>query len=405
MPGDNGIHDVLLTQRFLPEHGGSIRWMYESYRRWSGPVDVITHNYYDNPPRTPEFSDRPPRPASGDDVPDINLQVDRRDIFLHDWGLQSWGNIKRYWQMTRAVRERFGDHGRLRVHCTHVVPEVFSLIPLKWQFGRRLTIICYAHGEEISACCSSKQLRFMLRAGYRQVDLLIANSQNTADMAREHIEPSKIHVINPGVDLAEFDAAAEAGSRWRHEQGFDDKLIVLTVGRLDPRKNHMAVINAVAAMTDRFENLLYVTECEGREEERLQARVNELGIAQHVRMIGPLHQKMRPCLYGACDVFAMPAIRDGTDIEGFGIVFLEAAACGKPVVAGCEGGQVEAVDDGHTGLIVDGTDLAAVSRALESLLADASLRQQLGRQGQLKARNHDWAQVVQRTTKLVETVS
>ena len=85
MPDDT--QHILLTQRFLPEHGGSIRWMYEVYRRWPTPVEVITHDYYGHPPRTPEFPHAPERPAGGDHVTDANLRMDRRDIFIRYWGL------------------------------------------------------------------------------------------------------------------------------------------------------------------------------------------------------------------------------------------------------------------------------------------------------------------------------
>src|SRR6185369_10734898 len=104
------VHDILLSQRFLPEHGGSIRWMHEAYRRWPRPVEVVTHDYYRFPIGTPEFRTTPPPPAGRvDHVNDANLYMDRRDIFIRDWGVESMGRVRRYLRMTAAIRERLRD--------------------------------------------------------------------------------------------------------------------------------------------------------------------------------------------------------------------------------------------------------------------------------------------------------
>ncbi|MAE64043.1 MAG: hypothetical protein CMJ18_07185 [Phycisphaeraceae bacterium] len=395
--------DVLLTQRFLPEHGGSIRWMHEVYRRWPRPVHVITHDYYGHAPRIPEFPDVPERPPSGDHVDDANLTVERRDIFFHDWGLQSPANVGRYWRMTRAVRPRTGPGRRLVVHCTHVLPEVFSLLPLCWG-RRRCRIVCYAHGEEITACESSRQLRFMMRRAYARVDVLLANSRYTADLAAQYVPDERIHIVHPGVDTDEFEAADEAGRAWRRQHGYEDRFVVLTVGRLDPRKNQAAVLEATRRLAERFPEILYVVAGEGRELDRLRESAEDPALAGRVIFTGPVDGALKRALFGACDVFAMPAIRDGTDVEGFGIVFLEAGACGKPVIAGRVGGQADAVEDDRTGLIVDGTDHAAVTDALARLRGDADLRRRCGAEGRARALDHRWSRVVERTVGIVETL-
>lgn len=405
MPDDT--QHILLTQRFLPEHGGSIRWMYEVYRRWPTPVEVITHDYYRHPPRTPEFP-RTPAPPEGraDHVTDSNLRMDRRDIFIRDWGLEDRHRAARYWRMNRAVNERLRKHRRVVVHAVHAVPEVASLVPLKWRYGNRLRVVCYAHGEEVTACRSSRQLTFLMHRAHGAIDLMLANSRYTAGVLRGHIDPRKVHVMNPGVDLAGFDGALDAGRRWRERQGYTDRLVVLTVGRLDPRKNHAAVIRAVAALKDRLPGaeLRYIAAGEGRALPALKALAQQLNVADRVVFPGSVDGPTKLALYGACDVFAMPAIRDGTDVEGFGMVFLEAGACFKPSLAGQEGGQADAVLDGETGLIVDGTNQDAVTQALERLLSDKSLREKLGTRGRAYAETFDWPRVVQRTAELVEKI-
>lgn len=398
------VHDILLSQRFLPEFGGSIRWMHEVYRRWPAPVTVVTHDYHRFPPRTPEFPRTPAPPEGSDLVGDPNLRMDRRDIFIRDWGIEHPSRALRYLRMTWAVNGHIRRHpgATIRIHCTHAVPEAVSLIPLRWRYGRRLKIICYAHGEEITACCSSRQLKFLMRRAHGVVDLMLANSHFTASMAAPHMDAGKVRVVNPGVDLHEFRDAEALGAELRRQRGWENRLVVLTVGRLDPRKNHVQVIRSVAQLVRKHPQLLYVIAGAGREGVALQALTEELGMRDRVIFAGAVDGPTRLALYGACDLFAMPAIQVGTDVEGFGMVFLEAGACGKPSLAGCVGGQADAVRHERTGLVVDGADRAAVTAALDRLATDNALRKRLGEQARQEVRRYDWPAVVQRTVQLVE---
>jgi len=399
------VLDILLSQKFLPEHGGSIRWMYEVYRRWPKPVDVITHDYYGHPPRTPELPDEVITPPSGqiDHVTDAALRMDRRNIFLHDWGVDRPGRLLRYWRMTQAVRQRLNRHaGPVRVHCTHAVPEVVALLPLKRRYGERLRIVCYAHGEEITACASSRQLRWLMHRAHGIVDLFIANSENTKRLLAEHAEASRVCVVHPGVEVAEFFEAEQLGRQWRKQEHLGDRTVVLTIGRMDPRKNHAAVVEAVGALAKDHDKLVYICAGEGRQLAGLKAQAESLGVADRIRFPGAVDGPTKLAMFGGCDVFAMPAIRDGTDIEGYGMVFVEAGVCGKPSLAGCEGGQPEAVIDGETGRVVDGTDIAAVTEALRLLITDAATRRRMGEAARVRARTQDWSCVLQRTLEVVE---
>lgn len=406
---DAGPIDVLLSQRFLPEPGGSIRWMYEVYRRWPKPVEVITHDYYASPPGTPEFPEVPAPPDGVDHVREPQLVMDRRVIFMDDWGMESPKRLMRYLRMTRAVRERLRrpeSAGRIiRVHCTHAVPEVVSLLPLRRRYGERLRVICYAHGEEITACRSSRQLSYLMKRAHAAVDVMIANSEYTAGLLAEHMDPGRVRVVHPGVSLDEYRPAEAMGRQWRAENGLADNVIALTLGRLDPRKNQAAVIEAVAKLAGQHPRLTYLVAGEGRERAALEQLSQRLGVADRVRFLGPVDGETKIALYGACDFFVMPAVREGTDVEGFGIVFLEAGACGKPCIAGTAGGQADAVLDGESGFVVDGRDQDQLTEAMDRLLRDTGLRAGLGQGGLRQAELHDWQRVVQRTVGLVEEVS
>lgn len=391
------VHELLLAQRFLPEPGGSIRWMYEVYRRWPVPVDVVTHDYFRYPP-----PGRSLPPASSDAFP--NLHIERRNILMSDWGLDHPANWSRYARMTLAVARRLRrlpPGHLLRVHAIHAVPEVVSLLPLKRYCGPRLRIVCYAHGEEICACRTSRQLRFFMRRAHAIVDLMIANSRFTATLLRPYIDPAKVYVIHPGVDLSEFARADQAGQSLRQERGWQNRHIILTLARLEPRKNHAAVLQTLKVLLPEFPDLLYLIAGDGSQRAVLEQMTRDLGLADHVLFLGAVDGPTKIALYGACDIFAMPAIQYQTDIEGFGLVFLEAAAAGRPAVAGNAGGQAEAVLDGRTGFVIDGTDPRQLLAVLRRLLANPTLRQQMGSAARQHAQNFDWPRIVQETWNLL----
>src|SRR5206468_3076535 len=100
---------------------------------------------------------------------------------------------------------------------------------------------------------------------------------------------------------------------------------------------------------------------------RLELLVAELGLADRVHFVGEVGPDALPAYYAACDLFVMPNRSEGADFEGFGIVFLEAAASGKPAIGGRSGGVTEAIDEGRTGLLVDGTDLGELASAIREL--------------------------------------
>ena len=185
-------------------------------------------------------------------------------------------------------------------------------------------------------------------------------------------------VIPPGVDVERFrplDAAARGAAR-RHFGLDPERPLVLGVSRLVPRKGFDVLIDAVAGLPE----VQLVVAGAGRDRNRLMRRADARGIARRVRFLGRVpDDEWFPRLYACADVFAMPCRErwGGLEAEGFGIVFLEAAAAGVASVAGRSGGSHEAVVDGETGFVVDGRALD-VRGAVDALLADEQLRRRMG---------------------------
>jgi phosphatidylinositol alpha-1,6-mannosyltransferase len=187
--------------------------------------------------------------------------------------------------------------------------------------------------------------------------------------------------IPPGVDLDRFRPLSPVGRKEaRADLGLSvDGPLVVSVSRLVPRKGMDVLIDAAVRLGPDIPGLTVAIAGRGRDAERLHGRIAEHSAP--VRLLGGVSDEDLPRLVGAADVFVMLCRNRwlGLEQEGFGIVFLEAAAAGVPQVAGRSGGAGEAVLDGETGLLVrHPSDIGAVASAVRRLLADDALRSRLG---------------------------
>lgn len=200
-----------------------------------------------------------------------------------------------------------------------------------------------------------------------------------------------VTVIPPGVDLKRFRPLGEvARQEARRRLGLPDGgPLVVGVSRLVPRKGFDVLLRAVTRLTDRLPGLVVALAGEGRSRPDLERQARRSGVP--VFFLGRVDDADLPDLVGCADAFAM-CCRDrwfGLEQEGFGIVFLEAAACGVPVLGGASGGSHEAVIDGVTGLVCDRPgDAAAVAATLLPLLADPAFGRRLGQAARLRVERH-----------------
>lgn len=250
--------------------------------------------------------------------------------------------------------------------------------------GRRLTAapwVVVLHGAEVTVPGRLPGTRRVLARVLRGAAGIVAAGEYPAREAqRAARRPLGGIVVPPGVDVERFHpAGSEAACRDASARlGIDpDRATIVGVSRLVPRKGFDVLIDAVARL-ERDVQLVIVGD--GRDRDRLVTRAQRLGLGERVRFLGRIPDAELPSAYRAADVFAM-VCRDrwhGLEAEGFGIVFLEAAASGVPAVAGRSGGSHEAVLDGETGVVVDPHDVVALHRTLERLLADPGLRVTMG---------------------------
>lgn len=279
----------------------------------------------------------------------------------------------------------------VRIHCGQVFSSGLAGLLCKRLYGIPYTV--WVYGSETARLAQSGLAAHLMRRILSESEWVIANSNATADEFRTFGVPdAQLRRIYPGVDPDRFAPAPPDPARIAALH-LENNRILLTIARLDRRKGHDMVIRALPRLPD---DVVYLIGGKGREEPRLRQLAADLNLTHRVHFLGFVPDGDLPALYNLCDVFVMPnRITEGTtlagDVEGFGISFIEAGACEKPVVAGRSGGAIEAVLHEQTGLLVDPTSETDIACAISRLLDNPEFARRLGRQARQRIlREFDW---------------
>lgn len=307
---------------------------------------------------------------------DCHYNVSRFDYRKLMSGGRFCNVIKRLLSIFKVAKE----HRPQVIICNVLQGEAF----MSWMVARVLKVpffIC-AHGRELTKKYG------LLRRIYRKptlkwADCVFANSQFTKSLLQElGVTSHKIVVVFPGVDIDEMSTEViESDLKAICSLGLKDNRIILTLGRLEKRKGFDTVIKAMQIVSKELPDSLYVIAGDGAYRPDLEDLIMQLGLHNHVRLVGAVEDSKKHLYYKAANLFVMPnrELADG-DIEGFGIVFLEAAAYSKPVVAGNSGGAVDAVVHGKTGILINPNDIQELGNVILTLLKDDVLARKLGYQ-------------------------
>jgi len=257
-----------------------------------------------------------------------------------------------------------------------------SAMLAKWLFG--IPYIVFVYGEELTKAQRLPLRAQIIRMVCRQANKVITISDFTMEeLVMQGIDREHIALVTPGTDCEQFTPNLDA-TDLRAELAPDDHMILLTIGRLTKRKGHAQVISVLPRILKHVPKLLYViVGTDVGEGPRLHQLVVDLEIEKHVHFTGHVEEEDIPKFLNACDVFIMAnyEIEETRDTEGFGIVFLEANACGKPVIGGRTGGVQSAVVDGETGLLVNATNKDELTNAILELFTNRKLAHRLGQLG------------------------
>ncbi len=239
--------------------------------------------------------------------------------------------------------------------------------------------IIYAYGVDVW-----EPLPLFRRWGLINSQLVAAISNHTAQcvIEKQGVAPSKVALLHPPLSPDFFDAKPSLLPDAIHFQ--DNVKVLLTVARLsryDRHKGVDTVLQVLPAIVESIPDVHYVIVGGGDDRRRLEQLTKELGISSSVTFVGAVKGELTN-YYRMCDIFVMPSRK-----EGYGIVFVEAMALGKPVVGGRHGGTPDIVIDGQTGYLVEYGDLEMLKRRLNDLLSDETLREEMGKNGKERLEN------------------
>jgi phosphatidylinositol alpha-1,6-mannosyltransferase len=242
--------------------------------------------------------------------------------------------------------------------------------------------VAQSHGHEVG-WAALPGARGLLRRVAHGVDVVTyLGEYQRVRLARAVDGLATLRRLAPGVDVDAYSPGVD-GSAVRARYGLTDRPVVVCVSRLVPRKGQDALIRALPAIRRRVPDAALLVVSGGPYRSALERLACGAGVARDVVFTGSVPWEDLPAHYAAGDVFAMPCRtrRRGLDVEGLGIVYLEASATGLPVVAGDSGGAPDAVRDGETGYVVSGRDLAGIADRVATLLADPDLARRMGAAG------------------------
>lgn len=373
---------LVLTELFMPTKGGTAVWFDEVYRRLGGKeIHIVTAQV----PGAAEHDATQPNT-----VHRLNL---RRVPWLRPESLAMY--LKFFVRsLSLALRHRFDA-----IHAGRALPEGV----VAWLVAR-LTghqVLIYAHGEELTGWGRGNKYKVMCFA-LRRADRVIANSDFTRDVLIDMgVAPERVLIINPGVDIERFRPGLECQDL-REGLGLPaGAKLVLSVGRLSRRKGFDTVIRCLPALRSSGLNVHYAVVGIGEDLAYLKTLAREVGVSDRVHLLGHVPMDDLPRWYNACDLFVLVNRDIDGDTEGFGLVFLEAAACEKVAVAGIAGGTGSAVLDGVSGVRVDGSAQVAVTESLRRVLEDPSLSSRLASTALRRVRDEfSWDAVASKTRAL-----
>lgn len=349
---------LLVTNDFPPKHGGIQSYLWELWRRLDPATFTVLTTRYDG------------AAAWDAEQPFAVVRADERLLLPKP-------------SLTRRVDELVRETEAQLVMLDPAIPLGLIGPHLSVPYGVVL------HGAEVTVPARLPGTRAALRRVVRGARLIIAAGGYPAGEAeRVGRRRLPIAIVPPGVDTDRFTPLGEADRRAaRGRFGLPEHgHVALSLSRLVPRKGMDVLVRAAARLAPDRPDLTVVIAGDGRDRRRIARLIRQTGAP--VRLIGHVPDDDVPALYGMADVFAMLCRNRwaGLEQEGFGIVFVEAACCGVPQVAGDSGGAAEAVIDGKTGLVVRRpNDVGAVSQALARLLDDDGLRTEMGEAARVHA--------------------
>ncbi len=319
-----------------------------------------------------------------------------------------------YDKISKAKIERFGGIKILRkyrkanriVECIKNNQNIRSIFFDHWKSVEKINLeiiknipsFCLIHSKEINHPKGSSLNKRVLNS-LDKVQYVIANSNFTKNLAiKIGFSEKKIHVIHPGCDEP---VKIEENDQLRAENIYKDSFPkILTVARLDRRKNHQNILMCIRNLKEKFPKIKYISVGNGEEKNKLISLAKELEIENQVIFLDKVDQKLKRSLIKNSNLFLMPSIIFKKSVEGFGISFVEAASYGVGSIGGKDGGAKDAIQNEKTGLICDGEDINSIYESIIKFFKNDNYKK-YGSNALKFSENFSWNKIIKKYLILI----
>ncbi len=294
------------------------------------------------------------------------------DQLIKNWLWPKW--LPAIWQLQKIVKQKKIEH----IIVGHLLPLGTATYFLTRFWHRPYTVIL--HGMDLTYALKVSRKEKMAKKVLASAQYIICASSYTAQLTKNILpagQHSKIQVVNPGIDV-QLVPDTKLAEELKVKHHLSGKIILFSLGRLVKRKGFDNVIRALPEILQSCPNLYYIVAGDGLDKIYLKELARGV---DNIIFLGTITEEEKWAWLSLCDIFITVARDIEGDFEGFGIVYLEAGLCGKPVIAGNSGGINDAVQSAYSGIIVDPENINRIAGAVIGLAQDAKLRIKLGEQG------------------------
>lgn len=387
----NGNRCLIVTTHFCPLVGGA-QTVYDALARGAPSKFHILTSHRDHETGQlvdgrGEFDKAAPYPIERMDRirPDLSRSVpsfiNRLKAYLNSWAIN-----RRLLAEIRLICRREA------IDCVCVgASEALMWLPGALKKRKGLRVFLYTHGEEFSQAAYSGRADERRKRALHTADGVVAVSSYTAKLLKKNYGMPERHIklLNNGVDFRKFSTPSPVS--FKNMIDFSPGKIVVAAGRMVERKGFDKLVEAWPKVLQLVPDAHLFLAGTGPVTGQIAETVEQNGLQECVHQLGFVPDDQLIALYQAADLFVMPnrTLPDG-DTEGFGLVFLEAAAAGTMSIGGDAGGAVDAILDGETGLLINGENCDDISRSVSRVLLDDEMRERMARAAKIHAEKNDW---------------
>ncbi len=392
---------LLLTKFFPPDKGGIQNYLYNICKNLpSDNTFVLTSSFLKNKPKTP-LSSRAERSGVERSLEQNILNNEYFKIYKDNpsgiYKKLHLTSFITYKETLKIIKENSIE----KIYLGHFyIPYAITALILK-KF-KNIPYTIFTHGLEILETSNSSKSNYILKLCLKNAqNIIVTTNYLKKEIIHKYPElnlEKKIIKIPPGVDSNHFKPDLNT-SDLINKHNLENKKIIFTCGRLVKRKNHQLVIKALPEIIEKVPNTVYLVGGIGSEEKNLKKQVKDFELKNNVIFLKEIENKDLPLYYNLADIFCMPSIynKEKGDIEGFGLVFLEAQSCSTPTIGSNTGGIPDAIKDNIDGYLVNPDSSRDLALKITELLLNNNLAQKMGEAGREKVtKEHDWNKLVEK---------